>query len=77
MATSKVENSAQVLSCWLKFDHALAKGLLKCLWQALKDSKKSIVVQNKSNLLLMIFWNSRENYNYLQITQIRNFDKGY
>ncbi len=29
MATSKVENSAQVLSCWLKFIHGLPQGAKK------------------------------------------------
>ncbi len=29
--------------------------------------KKRVVVQNKSNLLLRIFWNSQEYYNYLQL----------
>ncbi len=34
---------------------------------------KRVVVQNKMNLLLKIFWDIHEHYNYLQITQIKDY----
>ncbi len=33
--------------------------------------KKRVAVQNKFNLILQIFWNEREHYNYIQSIQIK------
>ncbi len=47
-------------------------------WQLLKmlpkfRAKKSVTVQNNSNLLLKLIRNSHEHYNFLQFTQIKNY----
>jgi hypothetical protein len=35
--------------------------------------EKIVVVQNKMNLLLKIFWILHQHYNFLQITQIKDY----